>query len=309
MAFVGQSQETMTTPYLSVVIVGRNDTYGVNFLERLNTFVRSLDRQVKNYPDLLELIVVEWNPLANRAPLKDVIFQPTNLALRVITVPAEIHNSINHPTPVLEFYGKNVGIRRARGEFVLTTNPDIIFTDQMIEEFSKRRLRPECVYRTDRYDFVGDGIDQVDSADYVDFALSKTFQAHITFDHGYESPEFEAPTSLNQLPRTPILQNALHANGSGDFILAARSAFFLARGMYEGTKHRYHNDSFSLLRLSFANLKQIVFTTPLCIFHQHHERRPVEEAWDPVAATKIGGPAGQVNWGLNGVDLVEWRNY
>jgi hypothetical protein len=299
----------MTTPYLSVVIVGRNDTYGVNFLDRLNTFVRSLDHQVKDYSDLLELIVVEWNPLADRAPLKDVIFQPNNLELRVITVSSEIHNSINHPTPVLEFYGKNVGIRRARGEFVLTTNPDIIFTDQLIEEFSQRRLQPEYVYRTDRYDFVSDGIDQVDPSNYVEFALSKTFQAHITHDHGYSSPEFQAPDSLEQLPHTPALNSALHANGCGDFILAARSAFFLARGMYEGTVHRYHNDSFSLLRLAFANLKQALFTTPLCIFHQHHERRPVEEAWDPAKATAIGSSAGNVNWGLNSVDLVEWSNH
>ena len=81
----------MTTPYLSVVIVGRNDDYGVNFLERLNTFVRSLDHQVRNYSDLIELVVVEWNPLDDRAPLKDVIVNTNNLNLRIITVPPEIH--------------------------------------------------------------------------------------------------------------------------------------------------------------------------------------------------------------------------
>jgi len=299
----------MTTPYLSVVIVGRNDTYGVNFIDRLNTFVCSLDRQVQDYPDLLELIVVEWNPLADRAPLKDVIFQPKNLSLRVITVAPEIHTSIKHPTPVLEFHGKNVGIRRARGEFVLTTNPDIIFTDQMIQEFAQRKLMPDCVYRTDRYDFISNGIDQLDPADYVNFALSKTFQAHLTRNRGYESPTITAPNQLNQLPHTVIFQHELHANGCGDFILAAKEAFFRARGMYEGIEHRYHNDSFSLIRLAYLNLKQIVFTTPLCIFHQHHERRPVEDPWNPAKANQIGSTVGNIDWGLANIDLLEWRNY
>ena len=43
----------MADPYISVVIVARNDNYGENFLLRLNTFVRSLDYQVKNYPGIL----------------------------------------------------------------------------------------------------------------------------------------------------------------------------------------------------------------------------------------------------------------
>ena len=120
----------MTTPYLSVVIVGRNDDYGVNFLDRINTFIRSLDYQVRNYPNLIELVVVEWNPLADRAPLKDVLVKTNNLDIKIITVPAEVHDKIGHPSPVLEYYGKNVGIRRAKGQFVLTTNPDILFTNE-----------------------------------------------------------------------------------------------------------------------------------------------------------------------------------
>ena len=42
-------------PYVSVVIVGRNDGYGEDFLTRINTFVRSLDHQVREHADLFEL--------------------------------------------------------------------------------------------------------------------------------------------------------------------------------------------------------------------------------------------------------------
>ena len=129
----------MSDPYLSVVIVGRNDDYGVDFMARLNTFVRSLDRQVKNHPRLVELIVVEWNPLPDRQPLAEVLTKVNNLCVRIITVPNAVHEQIGHTSPVLEYYGKNVGIRRARGRFVLTTNPDIIFTDHLINEIARNQ--------------------------------------------------------------------------------------------------------------------------------------------------------------------------
>ena len=58
------------SPYLSIVIVGRNDNYGVNFMDRMNMFIRSLDHQIsKHSKNFLELIIVEWNPLADRKPM------------------------------------------------------------------------------------------------------------------------------------------------------------------------------------------------------------------------------------------------
>jgi hypothetical protein len=49
-------------PYISIVVVGRNDDYGGDFLKRISTFARSLGRQVSKHPGLIELVVVEWNP-------------------------------------------------------------------------------------------------------------------------------------------------------------------------------------------------------------------------------------------------------
>ena len=91
----------MADPYISVVIVARNDNYGENFLLRLNTFVRSLDYQVKNYPDLLELVIVEWNPLPGKL-LQDVVVKTQHLPVRIITVPGSVHDTLDAPNPVLE---------------------------------------------------------------------------------------------------------------------------------------------------------------------------------------------------------------
>jgi hypothetical protein len=52
--------------------------------------------------------------------------------------------------------GKNAGIRRARGEFVLATNIDILFSPELIAFMAKRALQPEKMYRIDRYDVMSD---------------------------------------------------------------------------------------------------------------------------------------------------------
>lgn len=294
----------MTQPYLSIVIVGRNDNYGVNFLERLNTFICSLDYQVRNYPDLIELIVVEWNPLSDRPPLAEVVARTNNLDIRIITVPSEIHNTIGHPSPVLEFYGKNVGIRRAQGEFVLTTNPDILFSNELIAWLNEKKLRTGCYYRTDRHDFIGDGIVDVPIGELVPFAVSKTFVSHIIGIAESEDIEVIQPIDIKDLPASLQESRGIHTNGCGDFILASKEVFFTVRGLFENPDVRYHMDSYSVIRMNSYGINQVTVTAPLCIFHQDHERKPVD-AWNVEEAVRIGKTPGNTNWGLQNIDLPE----
>jgi hypothetical protein len=51
---------------------------------------------------------------------------------------------------------KNAGIRRARGEFVLATNIDILFSDELMAFIAGRRLERGKMYRLDRYDVMTD---------------------------------------------------------------------------------------------------------------------------------------------------------
>lgn len=298
----------MITPYLSVIVVGRNDDYGVNFLGRLNTFIRSLDYQTKEFSNLIELIIVEWNPLSDRPPLRDVIYQATNFPTRIITVSSEIHQSIGHPSPVLEYYGKNVGIRRSRGEFCLATNPDIIFSQELINELSRRWLRKECFYRTDRYDFHSNGIDEIDASNIVDWACKRTFQAHLIVDNMSWTPQFSnGAFNLDCLPRSQVKTQGIHTNAAGDFIMAHKEAFWSAKGLWESTDRKYHLDAYSVIRLAYIGLRQEIFTSPKCIFHQHHERGTVDP-WDPALAFQLGQSRGNHNWGLAEVDLTECTN-
>lgn len=289
----------MTAPYLSVAITGRNDNYGENFLTRINTFVQSLDRQAKLYPGLMELVITEWNPLPDKKSLSEVLEPTTALPVRIITVDPETHATLNTPTPVLEYHGKNVGIRRARGEFVLSTNPDILLSDEMIQEFSRRWLRKDCVYRTDRYDYVGTGIEQIAVDNLIEFAKSKVFQAHLN------NGSVDVSAGATDLPASDPLSNFLHTNGAGDFILASREAFFTARGLWESTQQKWHMDSYSLIRLVSSGLKQIIMTGPMCAFHMDHARGAADAAWDAALATKVAPALGNTNWGLGNINLKE----
>lgn len=300
----------MNNPYISVVIVGRNDNYGVDFAGRLSNFVEHLDRQIKDDSNLIELVIVEWNPLTENLPIKEILPKTDNLFVRVITVDNETHLTVGNEIPVYEWYAKNVGARRANGDFVLLTNPDILFTDELIAEFSKRRLKDKDYYRVDRYDFKSDEMSQLPKDQWIDFAICNSFQAHIVNDLAAASPKFDSVSSIWHLPRSSITKRSLHSNGAGDFILISKSALEHIGGLFENTKEIYHNDSTSMMRFGHFNLKHIVFSTPLCIFHQDHprtERRPWTQN-EMFKSYELGSTKGSDTWGLKQKQLSEWNN-
>jgi hypothetical protein len=289
-------------PYLSVIITGRNDDYGVDFLGRISTFVLSLDHQCQRYPGKIELVVLEWNPQSHRPPLRDVLPACENIILSVITVSSEIHDQLGTKIPVLEMYGKNTGARHSLGQFVLITNPDIVFTQQLVDWLCSSKLDHNTFYRTDRYDFYSDGIQQQHPAEYVDFAAQHTFVAHCA--HG--SLPVNLGTSLMELPSTHQGPH-LHTNASGDFMLLSRQALNRMNGLFTSLEHRWHNDSYSVIRMDWIGLKQVVLTKPLCIFHQHHERVGADHPWDINKALEMGRSLGPDDWGLAGQELMLHR--
>lgn len=295
-------------PYISVVVVGRNDDYGQGFVQRLDTFVRSLDHQAKACPGVFELVIVEWNPPSDRENLYQSIAPPQHLDLRVIQVPQELHQSLGVARSVLEFHGKNVGARRARGDFVLTTNPDVLFSNDLIAELARRRLRTDVVYRTDRYDFDATGIDQVATAQLERFALDRTFVMHGIRNQCSVSISITPGTpQISHLPTSDIDMQIPHTNAAGDFLLASREAFYTVRGLYESKQLKWHVDSISLLRFFRTKMRQQVFLAPCCIFHQHHERATPDISFQEVDWDQVLNEHGDTSWGLSGHQLTEFN--
>jgi hypothetical protein len=137
--------------YVTIVCVTRDDDYGERGRERFAAFARSIVAG-----NDWELLVVEWNPLEHSKTRKSMIDIINDLDLpykaRVVTVPFTEHRRLLSHYPVIEYWGKNIGLIHSKGEYVLFTNPDIVFQPEMFDHLSKRPLSPDHIYRSSRFD-------------------------------------------------------------------------------------------------------------------------------------------------------------
>ena len=143
--------------YLSIVVTGRNDDHGGDLTKRMQLFINGLLEQCRRHDLDAELIVVDWNPPASSLRIADAYSWPAEnspCSVRIVEVPASIHDRFKNAAqiPLFQFIAKNVGIRRARGEFVLATNVDIFFTDALVTYLAEKLLDPSCFYRANRFD-------------------------------------------------------------------------------------------------------------------------------------------------------------
>ena len=142
---------------LSIVATSRNDDHGGNLLHRMQLFVNGLLEQCRRHQLDAELILVDWNPPPDKPKLKDALSYPVKNGrcdVRIIEVPSEIHQRFKHSDqlPLFQMIAKNVGIRRARAPFVLATNIDILFSDEIMGFIASRKMNANRMYRVDRHD-------------------------------------------------------------------------------------------------------------------------------------------------------------
>lgn len=152
---------SLPEPYLSVVATSRNDDHGGSLLRRMQTFLNAFLCQCRRHQLSAELILVEWNPPPDRPPLAESLSWPADFGscrVRIIEVPPHIHDRYKHAAslPLYQMIAKNVAIRRARGQYILATNIDILFNDELVRFIADRQLRPNKMYRIDRYDVMPD---------------------------------------------------------------------------------------------------------------------------------------------------------
>lgn len=209
------SQDTSSHPLLiSIVLTGRNDGYGGDFLGRFVRTLRFNHQQLASRGIAHEIVFVEWAPLRDRPRLFDLVFAAAPEIDRDVCawydVDARYQDELSlHPSlAYLEFIAKNVGIRRARGRFVLTTNCDVFLGRTILEVVERGALKPGVVYRAPRHDLDLDELRQT-----VDWAI------------------LEDPRRLTR-PVRP-LKPPFFSGGTGDFMLLDRESFHRLRGFNE----------------------------------------------------------------------------
>lgn len=284
-------------PYLSLVLTGRNDNYGGDFRSRLQRCVSSAFKQLTDHGISAELIFVNYNPVADNPPIEKFIDWPVSterVKVRIITIPNKIHldlvaDGTRKNVPVLEYLGKNTGIRRANGEFILSMNPDIILSSELV--IGLKDLNRNNYYRADRIDFEGDL-----KAEYRlltiylkghEYAMSdlKGMKALRKRNAGRNKWKLATPkwSPLLNLLSIPVYYNNVgnryHCNVSGDFMMMHCSHWNSLCGHNEKAYIALHVDALIVVQAATLGLNEYTFQHP--IFHQEHKRRYDANRPDP----------------------------
>ena len=182
----------MNNIYLSIVAASRNDNHGGKLDERMNAFIKSLADNCKKYKIASELILVEWNQIPDTKTLSDRLNLVSNdyLNSKIITVSQEHHLKLPN-SERLKFYqmiAKNVGIRRASGEFILATNIDVLINQKLFKFISNKKLKEKTIYRCNRhcidYDY-NDNLDEVHLNQFTKFIDKKYYSLDVVTNKKY----------------------------------------------------------------------------------------------------------------------------
>lgn len=288
----------MKEPYLSIVVTSRNDNHGGDLLKRMTAFVNGLLHQSRKFSLDAELIIVEWNPPTDRPLLKDVLPKPKKedvLCVRYITVPNEIHKQYftGKSIPLFQMIAKNVGIRRARGKFVLCTNIDILFADECIVRLNRKNFEENVFYRTNRLDAEAGLLAFEKFDEQVSFAKNnviKRIGKNETLKHVRSVPDFfynfNYPMKVldyfwgwyDKIRLGDFYQLAmLDTVACGDFTLMSREAWLKIDGYPELDLYSIHVDTIALYAAHLQGMKQHIFNYKECVYHIYHE-----EGWESI---------------------------
>lgn len=309
----------MTTPnfdpYLTIVAASRNDDHGGDPLRRTQIFIDSLARQCDQLKLSTELIIVDWNPVEKRPGLAGVLNLPDDseyLHGKVITVPADLHHQFKYAEkmPFFQMIAKNVGIRRAEGRFIVATNIDIIFSDELMQFIGRQNLDPARLYRVDRYDIKADMPDDLDHAEILDYAWENPIRSNRrlgpdkflkelypsgptqkccipTLEAKAKNPQFrfkEEEGTWMVSPEPNVNMDHIHTNACGDFTLLSREGWAAIAGYAEFAGYSFNIDSVGVLAAHYGGFEEISLLPPCVCFHIEHS---LGSGWTPEGEKKL----------------------
>ena len=283
---------TMTTfPKLSIVAVSRNDNHGGSMKERMQLFLNNIFRQAEEYKFHIELIIVEWNPPSDRAGLFEIFdysCQGSHCAVRIITVPNEVHSLYKHADkmPLYQMIGKNAGIKRAAGEFILATNVDVLFSDKMIEYLASADLQKDIIYRSDRYDVKNEILLLNDTHKIKKYCSENILRINKkTFTESFiENKIFINNNPFIECKRLRTKYQP-YTNACGDFQLAHKDAWNNTRAYPELDMYSMNIDSLFQYLAAHCGYGEINISeeaTDAVVYHIEHEMGYKQEEIKPI---------------------------
>jgi len=281
-------------PYISFVVASRNDNHGEDMLRRMQLFVNGLLHQTRKFKLQAELIFVEWNPPKNKPLLHEVLPKPTAndvLTIRYIIVPEEIHHKYktSDVIPLYQMIAKNVGIRRAKGQFILCTNIDLLFSDDLFKILSSHQLSAQCFYRANRCDIpatIEPGWSFDRQMDYAKQHIMRRFGMQYYYKNLADAlPVFyKYPLLATVIDNLTGIKRRLFNKGNlehivrqldvqacGDFTMMSKGAWLDIQGYLELDMYSIHIDSLGIYAAAALGYQQVVFPPDACTYHIDHK--------------------------------------
>ena len=288
---------SVETPYVSIILTGRNDDFGGDFNVRLFRALEFNHRHLSDRRIPHEFIFVEWRPIAGKSWLGDVLADrypemvPHALTSYVADLAYHEAFSLNPKLQFQEFIAKNVGIRRCRGEYILTTNTDIYLSRGVLDVLERRAVEPKVLYRVPRIDLI-DGID----VERMDWSVLEDERNYHT---------------INDI-RPPCYTNA-----SGDFLLLDRDSYHGLRGFNEVYRvAKVHMDSNFCLKAYSSGLTITPLAAP--VYHvglgtlnsqvKLYANRPADAPWGDTRWKRAVIYDNDPDWGLWRAPTATIRN-
>jgi hypothetical protein len=293
---------------LSLILYGRNDSYGYNLHKRAAISLNCMAEVLTAPGD--EIIFVDYNtpddfPTFPEA-IQDTLTDRAKTLLRILRVRPSQHERFRSRTELLalEPVARNVAIRRSNPDnrWILSTNTDMVFVPRRGKSLSDiAQTLPDAYYHLPRFEIpesLWESLDRLDPAGTIATigAWGYTFHLNEIAFSTYPSVRYDGP---------------------GDFQLILRSDLWCVHGFHESMLLGWHVDSNMAQRLSLFPRPLADVVDDVFVYHCDHTRQ-LTRAHRPRGAQNdimtyfhdVAGPdvpEQSETWGLAGEHVEELK--
>ena len=265
-------------PYLSIVIVGRNDNFSKGFEKRAQNFLSVIENYTYEVPLAdFEIVFVDYATPIEEKPLSEVMKIENPLfreKVHFIKVPLKTHHmltqKLNQTLSFYEYIAKNIGVRRANGTFILTTNPDDILPIDFFEMISRKDFTDGLLYRSMRWSCKEDTEEHMTVNDIEELLKSP-------WDVKHQDLSMRCPTNIKKtvwFTDIQTLEKEAWSAGAGDFLMLSKDMWDVIHGFNEYPGNANVDALFLGKLMSFVpGYVRTFIRSP--IIHQYHPRRNI----------------------------------
>lgn len=230
-------------------------------------------------------------------------------ALVVEAPPYVLPDSIRLRQGFKPHLGLNAAIRRAKGEYILLTSRDTVFSPELATFLGSRKLERNTIYR----------IDRTDVKEAETYGSLEEMQAYCAANQLETNTRWAVyrPWGIPEALSSVLMRVYFapfpvpHTNACGDFLLMHRDDWFRLRAFPEIVNNGMHLDSFVVYAAIYSRMRQVVLRPPMRLYHVEHPRTPPPSSPHILSVLRAMHTARKPfilnddDWGMHGSLIVE----